>query len=103
MDEVLLVRQIRSAKLHVRQAVGGLPSRNFGGLAKRGRSRYQLPRRHHFWSTWRSTILDCHSCFETIGLQIGLAGRDRFLIPFEANARHIGNVKQSVTNFIGHL
>jgi hypothetical protein len=38
--------------------------------------------------------------YETMGLQIGLAGCDRFLIPFEANARHIGNVKQSVTNFI---
>src|SRR6266851_9938157 len=36
----VLVHQIRSAKLHVRQAVCGLPSRNFGGLAKRGRSRY---------------------------------------------------------------
>jgi hypothetical protein len=36
-------------------------------------------------------------------LQIGLAGRDRFLIPFEANPRNIGNVKQSVTNFIGFL
>jgi hypothetical protein len=39
-------------------------------------------------------------CYETLKLQIGLAGRDRFLIPFEANTRHIGNVKQSVTNFI---
>ena len=42
-------------------------------------------------------------CYETMSLQIGLAGRHRFLIPFEANARHIGNVKQSVTNFIGLL
>ena len=42
-------------------------------------------------------------CYETMSLQIGLAGCDRFLIPFEANARHIGNVKQSVTNFIGLL
>ena len=39
-------------------------------------------------------------CYETMSLQIGPAGRDRFLIPFEANARNIGNVKQSVTNFI---
>jgi hypothetical protein len=42
-------------------------------------------------------------CYKTMSLQIGLAGRDRFLIPFKANARHIGNVKQSVTNFIGLL
>jgi hypothetical protein len=39
-------------------------------------------------------------CCETMSLQIGLVGRGRFLIPFEANAKHIGNVKQSVTNFI---
>jgi hypothetical protein len=36
-------------------------------------------------------------------LQIGLAGRDRFLIPFKTDARHVRNVKQSVTNFIGLL
>jgi hypothetical protein len=36
-------------------------------------------------------------------LQIGLASRDRFLIPFKTNARHVRNVKQSVTNFIGLL
>ena len=36
-------------------------------------------------------------------LQIGLASRDRFLIPFKANARHVRNVKQPVTNFIGLL
>ena len=36
-------------------------------------------------------------------LQIGLASRDRFLIPFKTNARHVRNVKQSVMNFIGLL
>jgi hypothetical protein len=44
--------------------------------------------------------LELSPCYETMSLQIGLIGRDRFLIPFEANAKHIGNVKQSVTNFI---
>jgi hypothetical protein len=42
-------------------------------------------------------------CYETLSLQVGWIGRDRFLIPFKANARHIRNVKQSVTDFIGPL
>jgi hypothetical protein len=42
-------------------------------------------------------------CYKTMSLQIGLAGRDRFLIPFKTDARHARNVKQSVTNFIGLL
>jgi hypothetical protein len=42
-------------------------------------------------------------CNETMALQIGLVGHDRFLIPFKTNAGHVGNVKQSVTNFIGSL
>jgi hypothetical protein len=37
------------------------------------------------------------------GLQVDLIGCDRFLIPFKANARHVRNVKQPVTNFIGLL
>jgi hypothetical protein len=36
-------------------------------------------------------------------LEIGLIGHDRFLIPFKTNARHVSNVKQSVTDFIGLL
>ena len=32
-------------------------------------------------------------CYEAMSLQIGLAGRDRFLIPFKTNARHVRNVK----------
>jgi hypothetical protein len=78
---------------------GGLPSRNFGGLAKRGRSRYSL---FHTATTLEHAFggLTLSACYETMSLQIGLAGRDRFLVPFEANAGHIGNVKQSVTNFI---
>ena len=40
---------------------------------------------------------------EAMSLQIGLVGRDRFLIPFKTNARQVRNVKQSVTNFIGLL
>ena len=43
-------------------------------------------------------ILPCH---ETMSL--GLVGRDGVLVPFEANAWHIRNVKQPVTNFIGLL
>ena len=39
----------------------------------------------------------------TISLQVGLVGRDGALVPFKANARHIRNVKQSVTDFIRHL
>ena len=42
-------------------------------------------------------------CYETMSLQVDLIGGDRFLIPFKANARHIGDVKQSVTDFIGPL
>ncbi len=45
----------------------------------------------------------CDAPDKTMNLQIGLAGRDRFLIPFKTNARHVRNVKQSVTNFIGFL
>ena len=36
-------------------------------------------------------------------LQIYTVSRDHILIPFNANTRKIGNVKQSVTNFIGLL
>jgi hypothetical protein len=36
-------------------------------------------------------------CSSTTSLQINLVGRDRFLILFNTNARHIGNVKQSVS------
>jgi hypothetical protein len=32
-------------------------------------------------------------CYETLSLQVGLIGRDRFVIPFKANARHVRNVK----------
>jgi len=42
-------------------------------------------------------------CYETMSLQTGLVGRDGAFIPFKANARHIRNVKQSVTDFIGPL
>ena len=42
-------------------------------------------------------------CYETMSLQVGLVGRDGVLVPFKANARHIRNVKQSVTDFIGPL
>ena len=42
-------------------------------------------------------------CSEAMSLQIGLVGRDRFLIPLKTNARHVRNVKQSVTNFIRFL
>ena len=42
-------------------------------------------------------------CSETMALQIGLVGHDHFFIPFETNAGHVGNVKQSVTDFIGLL
>jgi hypothetical protein len=42
-------------------------------------------------------------CYETMSLQIGLVGRDGVLVPFKANARHIRNVKQSVTDYIGRL
>ena len=42
-------------------------------------------------------------CYETMSLQIGLIGRDGVLVPFKANARHLRNVKQSVTDFIGPL
>jgi hypothetical protein len=38
-----------------------------------------------------------------VSLQIGLAGRDGVLVPFKTNARHVGNVKESVTDFIGPL
>ena len=51
----------------------------------------------------RADGLSLSPCHETTSLQVDLMGRDRFLIPFKANARHIGNVKQSVTNFIGLL
>jgi hypothetical protein len=78
------------------------PPHQFSALAEGGRSRY-----HSFHG---ATTLEhmafgglTLSCYETMSLQIGLAGRDRFLIPFKSNARHIGNVKQSVTNFIGLL
>jgi hypothetical protein len=56
-----------------------------------------------FWSTWlrRSHLVTLLQDDES--LQIGLASRDRFLIPFKTNARHVRNVKQSVTNFIGLL
>ena len=47
--------------------------------------------------------LSLSPCSEAMSLQIGLVGRDRFLIPFKTNARHVRNVKQSVTNFIGLL
>jgi hypothetical protein len=40
---------------------------------------------------------------EAMSLQIGLVGRDRFLIPLKTNARHVRNVKQSVTNIIRFL
>jgi hypothetical protein len=44
-------------------------------------------------------------CYKTMreSLQIGLASRDRILIPFKTNARHVRNVKQSITDFIGLL
>jgi hypothetical protein len=42
-------------------------------------------------------------CSEAMSLQIGLAGRDRFLIPFKTSARHDRNVKQSVTNIVRFL
>ena len=42
-------------------------------------------------------------CYEAMSLQIGPVGRDSFLIPFKTNARHVRNVKQSVTNFIRPL
>jgi hypothetical protein len=32
-------------------------------------------------------------CYETMSLQIDLIGRDRFLIPFKANAWHVRNAK----------
>ena len=40
---------------------------------------------------------------EAMSLQIGLVGRDSFLIPFKTNARHVRNVEQSVANFIRFL
>jgi hypothetical protein len=55
-----------------------------------------------FWSTRRSRVLSCHLA-PRLSLQISLVGRDRFLIPFKTNARHVRNVKQSATNFIGLL
>ena len=79
---------------------GGLPPRNLGGLAKRGRSRYHSSRAPPLLEHMAFDDLELSPCYETMSLQIGLAGRDRFLVPFEANAGHIGNVKQSVTNFI---
>jgi hypothetical protein len=36
-------------------------------------------------------------CYEMVSLQIGLVGRDRFLVLFKTNARHVRNVKQSVS------
>jgi hypothetical protein len=51
----------------------------------------------------RADGLSLSSCYETMSLQVDLIGGDRFLIPFKANARHIGDVKQSVTDFIGPL
>jgi hypothetical protein len=66
--------------------------------------RTALAEAHGFPATFLMLVafdgLTLSACYETMSLQIGLAGRDRFLIPFKANARHIGNVKQSVTNFI---
>ena len=47
--------------------------------------------------------LSLSPCYETMSLQVGLIGRDRFLIPIKTNARHVRDVKQSVTNFIGLL
>ena len=51
----------------------------------------------------RADDLSLSPCYETMSLQIGLVGRDGVLVPFKANARHIRNVKQSVTDFIGPL
>src|SRR6266478_2815832 len=48
----------------------------------------------------RTDDLILSPCYETMSLQIGLVGRDGVLVPFKANARHIRNVKQSVTDFI---
>ena len=53
-----------------------------------------------------STIIfpsDQGNFFEKLGLEISLVGRDRFLVPFETHARHVGNVEHSVTNFVGLL
>jgi hypothetical protein len=33
-------------------------------------------------------------------LEFGLIGRDRFLVPFQPNAGHVGNVKQAVFDLI---
>src|SRR5712692_743903 len=60
-DEVLQMCRSRTSNTKRGTAVtascGGLPSRNFGGLAKRGRSRYHSSTAPPLWSTWRSTIL----------------------------------------------
>jgi hypothetical protein len=42
-------------------------------------------------------------CYKTMSLQIGLIGRDCFLIPLKTDAGHVRNVKQSVTNIIRFL
>ena len=51
----------------------------------------------------RTDDLILSPCYETMSLQGCLVGRDGIVVPFKANARHIRNVKQSVTNFIGLL
>ncbi len=51
----------------------------------------------------RADDLSLSPCYETMSLQIGSVGRDGVLVPFKANARHIRNVKQSVTDFIRPL
>jgi hypothetical protein len=76
------------------------PPLQFSALAEGGRSRYHS---FHGATTLEHMAfggLTVSPCCETMSLQISLIGRDRLLIPFEANPRHIGNVKQSVTNFI---
>jgi hypothetical protein len=42
-------------------------------------------------------------CYKTKSLQMSLVGSDRILIPLKTNARHVRNVKQSVTNIVRFL
>ena len=85
-----------------------------GSLSEAGKPKR---RSMHLPSLWVLTALAIASCSLeqagyteqeradglTMSLQVGLVGRDGALVPFKANARHIRNVKQSVTDFIRHL